>query len=218
VPFLLLAALALAIRTVKLKRTVVIGLICLAMVVSWGLFRTDTVQTRIHKFQYDLSQLEKFDPANAIEVRLLMWGQAWLEICQAPLLGTGFSGYRERVRAEIQSGDLPDYMMSYATEPHNEYLYQWATRGGIGLIVYLSLLAGVGLYFFKWLFFGGPSQVLVGYTGLCLVIVVAVGGLTITVIDQRDVIRFLGWISAFLIYCVWLCKEKNLSENMICKK
>jgi O-antigen ligase len=212
VPLLFPIALIMGIRAFKLKLSIILGLISITIMVFIGLIHTEAVQMRIDSFQEDLMKIQENEQENSIRVRFIMWEQALLEVRQAPLHGTGFSGYRNRIIAAVESGLLPQYMLSFATEPHNEYLYQLSTRGTIGLTVFLLCLAGIGVYFFKWLFWGNPFQVPVGYIGLSLFIIVAVGGLTITVIDQRAVIRFLSWILALLMYCVWFCKKEKLSS------
>jgi O-antigen ligase len=113
------------------------------------------------------------------------------------------------MQAAVESGLLPQDMLDFATEPHNEYLYQWLTRGALGLSVFLLCLVGAGWYLSSWLLRGDSSRTAVAQVGLSLVAIIAIGGLTITVIDQRDVIRFLGWVLALLLYCVWLCGKES---------
>lgn len=214
VPILIFITLIMANRSLRLNRSLILKIAGLTVLVAVGLWQTNYIQKRIVAVQTDWANLGKFDPANAIEVRFLMWEQAWLEIRQAPLLGTGYSGYRNRVLGAVESGYLPKHMLSYSTEPHNEYLYQWATRGAIGLIYFFVCLTWMGWYFVKLLLLGDQDHVAIAQVGLSLITVVTVAGLTISVVDQRDVIRFFGWILAVLMYCVWLCGNRDHSEKI----
>jgi O-antigen ligase len=212
VPILSVVTLIMVSRVFKLKPPVIYGMVGLTVLVLAGLSHTGVVRQRIDKVQQNLAQLELTESNwlnNSVGVRILMWEQAWLEIRRAPLLGTGFSGYRDRMQAAVESGLLPQDMLDFATEPHNEYLYQWLTRGALGLSVFLLCLVGAGWYLSSWLLRGDSSRTAVAQVGLSLVAIIAIGGLTITVIDQRDVIRFLGWVLALLLYCVWLCGKES---------
>jgi O-antigen ligase len=212
IPILIAISLIMAIRSLRLNRYAILGIVSLMMLIAVGLWQTNYVQSRIAAVQTDWTELGEFDPLNAVEVRFLMWEQAWMEVRQAPLLGGGYSGYRNRVRTAVESGQLPKYMLAYSTEPHNEYLYQWATRGIIGLLFFLLGLTWMSGYFLKLLLHGDRNQVSIAQIGLSLVTIIAVAGLTISIIDQRDVIRFLGWILAVLMYCVWLLEIENRQE------
>lgn len=216
-PLLFAVTLIMLTRVFRLGRHVVFGMIVLTLLVVAGLWHTDAVRQRIDKVEQNLEQLELAESKwldNSIGVRILMWEQAWLEIREAPLLGSGFSGYRDRMQTAVASGELPKDMLDFATEPHNEYLYQWLTRGAFGLTVFLLCLAGAAWYFSDLLLRGNSSQVAVAQVGLSLVAIIAVGGLTITVIDQRAVIRFLGWILALLLYCIWLCGKESAAGQI----
>ena len=209
VPILVIISLIMAVRKLRWRRSILLAVAGIMFLTPIGLWQMHFVQERVFKVQKDWERLGEYDPLNAVELRFLMWEQAWLEICEAPTLGTGFSGYRNRMLAALKSDELPAYMTYYATEPHNEYFYQWATRGMIGLAIFLLYLGGVGFYFSKWLLRGDRVQVSIAQVGLSLVTIIAIGGLTITVIDQRDVIRFIGWNLAVLMYCVWQYSQER---------
>lgn len=206
-PLLFVIALVMVVRLFRLRRYTIPVLAGLVSLILAGLWHTDAVQTRITQAQNSFAELSKNHWLNPIGFRLAMWEQAWREIREAPVLGTGYSGYRDRIHAAVKSGALPKPMLRFATEPHNEYLYQWTTRGIPGLAVFLFCLAGAGWCFAGWLWRGDASRLAVAHVGLSLVVVVAVAGLTITIVDQRAVIRFLGWSLAVLIYCAWSCES-----------
>lgn len=215
-PFLVGVALIMGIRVFKLKWYMIAGLVSLTIAGLIGVSQISIVQGRFAYTLKSFDQLLQNQRSSSMGTRLVMWEQAWQEIREAPLLGAGYSGYRNRVHVAVKSGTLPKSMLLYATEPHNEYLYQWATRGALGLVVFLFCLLGSSWYFTGWLWRGDTSRIAVAHVGLSLVIVVAVGGLTITVVDERAVIRFLGWSLAVLIYCVWLCgkqEQKAIQEH-----
>jgi O-antigen ligase len=214
VPILLAVSLIMLTRAFKLRRSVIFGLLGLAILVLAGLAQTDIVRDRINAVKNNLIELSQTTDwrKNSIGVRLLMWQQAWLDIREAPLQGTGFSGYHNRIQAAVESGALPEKMLEFATEPHNEYLYQWLTRGVPGLAVFLLYLAGAGWHLCRLLLRGDNSQMAIAQAGLALWAILLIGGLTITVIDQRAVIRFLVWALALLMYCLWLHGRETTPE------
>jgi O-antigen ligase len=218
VPILLVVTLIMIIRALQLRRRTLFVLFCLIAIALTGLWHIEIVQKRINRAQKDLIELAENDRPNSIGFRLVMWEQAWLEIQEAPLLGTGFSGYSNRMEAAVASGELDEEMLRFTNEPHNEYLYQWATRGAVGLLVFLVCLAWAGWHFFRLLLRGDIFQLSVAQVGLPLIIIIAVGGLTITVIDQRAVIRFLSWILAVLMYGLWVSSQNNLAGDPNLKK
>jgi O-antigen ligase len=196
-----------------LRRRMLLILFCLIAAILTGLWHIEIVQKRINRAHKDLVELAENDRSNSIGFRLVMWEQAWLEIREAPLLGTGFSGYSDRMETAVASGELDEEMLRFTNEPHNEYLYQWTTRGAAGLIIFLVCLTGAGWYFSRRLLSGNKFQLASSQVGLSLIIIIAVGGLTITVIDQRAVIRFLSWILALLMYCLWLDGKEDCSPH-----
>ncbi|HEX5055852.1 MAG TPA: O-antigen ligase family protein [Gammaproteobacteria bacterium] len=213
-PVLLTVTLIMLIRSYRLRHGMIFGMLGLIGLLLIGLWHTGSVQRRVHRVERDIEQLSQDQWLNSMGTRILMWEQAWLEIREAPLKGTGFSGYRDRVQAAVESGALPGKMLDYASEPHNEYLYQWMTRGLAGIVFFLLCLAGAVWRFLRWLVRGDPSRLAIAQVGLSLVTMIAIGGMTITVIDQRAVIRFLGWILALLLYCIWLNgKERKAAQT-----
>lgn len=204
VPLLIVITLIMLFREFRLNRNLLLGLIAVIMLTLAGLAQTGMVQGRINSAKQELIQLSANHRETSIGYRITMWEQAWLQIQEAPIVGTGFSGYRDRILAAVESGELSPGMRAFSTEPHNEYLYQWLTRGIIGLLFFIFCLAAAGWYFFRWLVYGDSSQRAIAHVGLTLVVIIAIGGLTITVIDQRAVIRFITWILALLLYCVWM--------------
>lgn len=213
VPVLMVVALLATGRALKLKRSMVAVVTAFIILILVGLWHTHAVQTRVSQALHDWTQLSENNWRTSLGLRVAMWEQAWMEIRESPILGTGFSGYRSRILAAVETKKLPKVMLKFATEPHNEYLYQWMTRGFPGLFVFLMCLSLASWYFFRLLLYGGVSGVAVGHVGLSLTAVVAVSGLTITVIDERAVIRFLVWIVALLMYCAWLCgKERTAGK------
>jgi O-antigen ligase len=205
VPILFAVSLVMLTRAFRLKRSIISGLLGLSILILVGLGQTDNVRDRIEDMQENLEQLSETSNwlDNSVGVRILIWQQAWLQIRQAPLQGTGFSGYRNRIQDAVEAGALPERMLHFATEPHNEYLYQWVTRGLPGLAIFLLCLAGAGWQLCRLLLRGDAAQIAIAQAGLALWAILLIGGLTITVIDQRAVIRFLVWAVALLMYCVW---------------
>jgi O-antigen ligase len=145
----------------------------------------------------------------SLGLRIMVWKIALDTGLEAPLLGQGFSGYLHKVDGLLEKGDVPPIMALFRTEPHSDYLYLFASRGLLGLIAYGALLIIPFSYLLVALARGDARAVGSAYVGLTLIIVLAVGGLSITMIDQRAMIRFISVMSAIALYAVWETRRSS---------
>jgi O-antigen ligase len=172
----------------------------LAMVI---LAQTPAVEHRVAAAQQNLLSMTSGNFETPLGWRVLMWQTAWDTGREAPLFGQGFSGYPDNVDAGIEHGHLPHSMGRFRTEPHSDYLHLFASRGVVGLMSYAALLLVPSGYLIALLTFGERRQIAGAQLGLSLLIVLAVSGLSITMIDQRIMIRFISVVSAIALYAVW---------------
>ena len=172
----------------------------LAMVI---LAQTPAVEHRVAEARQNLLSMTSGNFETPLGWRILMWQTAWDTGREAPLLGQGFSGYPENVDAGIEHGNLPGSMARFRTEPHSDYLHLFASRGVVGLMSYAALLLVPIVYLIASLTSGERRKIAGAQLGLSLLIVLAVSGLSITMIDQRVMIRFISVVSAIALYAVW---------------
>jgi O-antigen ligase len=167
------------------------------------LAQTPAVEHRVAAAQQNLLSMTSGNFETPLGWRVLMWQTAWDTGREAPLFGQGFSGYPDNVDAGIEHGHLPHSMGRFRTEPHSDYLHLFASRGVVGLMSYAALLLVPIGYLIALLTFGERRQIAGAQLGLSLLIVLAVSGLSITMIDQRIMIRFISVVSAIALYAVW---------------
>jgi O-antigen ligase len=167
------------------------------------LLNTGIVQDRIAQGERDVELLTDGNFQTSLGLRTLMWKIALETGLEAPLLGQGFSGYGRKVDELLEKGDMPPIMAIFRTEPHSDYLYVFASRGLLGVIAYGALLIVPFTYLLVSLARGEAQTVGGAYVGLTLIIVLAVSGLSVTMIDQRVMIRFISVVSAIALYVVW---------------
>ena len=167
------------------------------------LAQTPAVEHRVAAAQQNLLSMTSGNFETPLGWRVLMWQTAWDTGREAPLFGQGFSGYPDNVDAGIEHGHLPHSMGLFRTEPHSDYLHLFASRGVVGLMSYAALLLVPIGYLIALLTFGERRQIAGAQLGLSLLIVLAVSGLSITMIDQRIMIRFISVVSAIALYAIW---------------
>ncbi|GIX21910.1 MAG: hypothetical protein KatS3mg121_0693 [Gammaproteobacteria bacterium] len=200
--------LALAVRRWGLSRRRIAAAAVLLLVALMGLAQLPVVERRLAETAAELEAVETGAWTTSLGWRLWMWREAWALIRERPFTGAGFSSYYERVRAHVRAGLLPEEMLDFASEPHNDLLYHWVTRGLPGVLVYLLLLAWPAAQALR-LLRGPPAAAGAGWALVCLVAVVALAGLTITVFDQRAVLRYLSWTAAGLGYALWTLRART---------
>jgi len=176
------------------------------------LSQTTVVDQRITVAERDLQRLLEDDFKGSIGRRVLMWRIAVETGLQAPLFGQGFGAYQREVDARLQRGETPPFMSRYRTEPHSDYLQVFATRGLLGLTVFAALLLIPLAYLLGLLVRGKGSEIFAAHIGLSLILVVAIGGLSITMIDQRPMIRFLVVITALVLYALWFTQASDPAQ------
>jgi O-antigen ligase len=173
------------------------------------LAQTPAVEYRVAEARQDLLGMTSGNFETSIGWRVLMWQTAWDTGREAPLFGQGFSGYPDNVDAGIEHGHLPHSMGLFRTEPHSDYLHLFASRGVVGLMSYAALLLVPIGYLIALLTFGERRQIAGAQLALSLLIVLAVSGLSITMIDQRAMIRFISVMSAIALYAVWETRRSS---------
>lgn len=135
---------------------------------------------------------------NSIGLRFLMWDAAWEQVEENWLFGGGFSTYRQEIRNRIETGQLPANMEIYASEPHNQFLYQAASHGIVGLIAYLLIFAVPAVQLCRRYNRASRMERVLCATYLVFLVAFLTFGLTITLFDQRKVIQFFGIVYVML--------------------
>ena len=176
----------------------------LAATMSLVLFlNTGIVQDRIAQGERDVALMTDGNFQTSLGLRMLMWKIALDTGMDAPLLGQGFSGYLRKVDGLLEKEGVPPIMALFRTEPHSDYLYLFASRGFLGLVAYGTLLFVPMIYFLTSLARGDDRRVAAAHVGLTLIIVLAIAGLSITMVEQRAMIRFLAVMFAVTLYLSW---------------
>jgi tetratricopeptide (TPR) repeat protein len=86
-------------------------------------------------------------PSN--HARLQLWQKSLALIRQKPLLGVGAGNWKVEILSEGADDLVIPIWRAYPTYTHNELLQLWAESGTVGLILFLSLVAALGLHLVK---------------------------------------------------------------------
>ena len=103
----------------------------------------------------------------------------------------------------LEKERIPPIMAFFKTEPHSDFLCVFASRGLLGVIAFGALLIFPLAYFLASLTRGDARRVASAHSGLTLIIVLAIAGFSITMIDQRAMICFLAVMVAITLYLSW---------------
>lgn len=209
VPILLVVSLVALWRRYRTSVHVSVAMIVAVTVGAAMLSQTTVFEQRVTVAERDLQRLLADDFENSLGWRVLMWRIAVETGLQTPLFGQGFSAYQREVDARVQRGEIPPSMARFRTEPHSDYLQVFATRGLLGLTVFVALLLIPLAHLLGLLRRGTGGEIFAAQFGLSLILVVAIGGLSITMIDQRPMIRFLVVISALVLYALWSARTSD---------
>ncbi len=75
---------------------------------------------------------------NSVGGRLEMWRTSWIIFAERPVLGAGWTGYEQRKRELVRSGQADPYILEHS-HAHNDFLDAMAKRGLPGLALTLAL-------------------------------------------------------------------------------
>jgi O-antigen ligase len=133
---------------------VLAGLVVLASSSFW-LF--PTLQKRIINTRHDIEQVASNEAANnySITARVYSYRVAWAIIGEHPLLGVSKVKLNEVVASQY-SYIYPQIEVEHYLLPHNQFLYNLAAYGSLGLLLFL-----VGFYYPLWVGLRARNIVLV---------------------------------------------------------
>lgn len=126
-----------------LSRKRAIAMIAGALLCGGGLIAQPQsgVEARIELAQRDISQY--FDKTNlntSLGIRLQLWQSAWQSFTEKPLFGWGNHGIRESQKAQLDRGEISQFIYNFNSHAHNQFLDEMAKRGVIGLGTLLLML------------------------------------------------------------------------------
>lgn len=125
--------------------------------------------------------------------RVAVWDIAWAQFVNDPWTGSGLNGYRDAVYAAVAAGGLaqPEFILDCcAGHAHNDLLQSLATRGLLGGLSWLLLIAVPIAVFARHLRSAEPRVAFVASVGVLLPVGYAVFGLTEAVFSRTLFVTF----------------------------
>ncbi len=129
------------------KRWLVLGLLAvLAALPVLAYYTVPSFQTRVRVTIWDAEQyyyqpdLDLDLSDNSLSLRLLAWEASWGIIRDHPWLGVGMEDVGQEMLSQYKIRKLSDKGDNLLTNPHNQYLKQWAGAGIPGLLLLLLAL------------------------------------------------------------------------------
>lgn len=187
--------------------------VTLALVASVAIVSIKFVDPISERYALTLNELDKFSEGQmytSMGMRLLMWDAALNVVTDAPVVGSGFSGYRTEILTQISEGQIKPLMADYSSEPHNQYLYQLASHGLIGLFLLLLMLT-IPLFYLATPRPGCHRNHHILSAALAVIFLSFIFfGLTITLFDQRRIIQNFGLYYAVAAWFICNNRRKSL--------
>ncbi|MFO7551345.1 MAG: glycosyltransferase family 2 protein [Haliea sp.] len=125
--------------------------------------------------------------------RVAVWDIAWTQFVNNPWTGSGLNGYRDAVHAAVAAGALaqPEFILDCcAGHAHNDLLQSLSTRGLLGGLSWLLLIAVPIAVFARHLRSAEPRVAFVASVGVMLPSGYAVFGLTEAVFSRTLFVTF----------------------------
>ena len=211
-PFLFIIPFVLAPIKVKAK----IAVFAFFTISLIGVYQTPSVNGRItimqkhfDKYINSTDMEDTVRKVTPIGIRLELWKASWEVFTSNPIFGVG-PGNLSRYMQDNNYGYRGKYhsKISGHRNSHSMYFKSLSERGLIGILTVLLIL-GLPLVFYLQEVWGVNKLKIQVYavSGLLIIIVFAVGGLTIGSLHKTDLSIFYVFTTA--LFCGWLLPFKN---------
>lgn len=129
-PFLLIA-----LAPLLTKRLRIAGLLVVPLLIAGAIITSDRMSDSLN------SLLHNGELGSSMEFRLKAWGQALSLFSETPWTGVGLGGYTHHIESEVETGNLPEYLLQCcAGHAHNDLLNNAATSGIPGILSWALII------------------------------------------------------------------------------
>ncbi len=138
------------------------------------------INTAIENTNSYLNSPEKTN-YNSETIRIEMWKSGWNAFLEKPLLGWGKYGLHTFLDDYYKNSNAPE-IITQAHHLHNDYINELATRGILGLTVYLTAIFLPLRYFYKQLRHGhkNNNSELIVFASCGVVLLISILGFSVT--------------------------------------
>ncbi|NWN92712.1 O-antigen ligase family protein [Marinobacter adhaerens] len=140
----------------------------------------------------EVSKINNGQMYNSVGMRFMMWDASLEVAAHSPFIGSGFSAYRTEIFDRIEKDELKPIMSEFSSEPHNQFLYQLASHGLIGVFLFLLLVTVPLFYLASEKTVSDRASKILALTLSIIFLSFLFFGLTITLFDQRRVLQSFG--------------------------
>ncbi len=205
IPFFIVVGLLLAGLRLFSGKTLVAGLIALAVAVA--IFTSSPIMR--HRAQEGMDEFNECvaNPVavSSVCVRIQLWRASWLMFTRNPAVGNGSTGvFPVEIDKLVKAGVLSTFLvteMDGFNEPHNDILFTMASHGLTGLIALLLLYLAPAWIFARRLLRQSPQQTRIAAgMGLAVCLGFMAFGLTELMFRRMSTMAFyavmIGWLLA----------------------
>ena len=211
IPFVCLIPFIYSPMTVKMKLVVFI-LLALIMVlilqIPFVQSRLGLISEEISEYRSSTEMTDSVRSVTSVGLRFELWKASWETFKNNPVLGVGPGSLRNYMQdAKIGSSGKFHKEVEIHRNSHNLYFKALSERGFLGFISVLSMLALPGIFFLMHIRKVNSADVSVfAIAGLLIVIVFALGGLTIGSLHKSE-------LSIFYVFSIALFSGLVLSSK-----
>ncbi len=147
---------------------------------------------------------------NSVGMRLMMWDASLEVATHSPFIGSGFSAYRAEIFDRIEKNELKPIMSEFSSEPHNQFLYQLASHGLIGVFLFILLVTTPLFYLASEKTASDRASKVLALTLSIIFLSFLFFGLTITLFDQRRVLQNFGLLYSLTAWFLSVKQKENI--------
>ncbi len=200
-PFVFIIPFAFSSWSIKEKSSVfallIIGFVILYQI-SYVQKRVGLVSEQVTEYVNSTDVNDNVRTSTSVGLRLELWRAAWEVFLTKPVIGVGPGNFRSTMQ-DICLGSSGEFNKSIEIykNPHSLYFKALAERGVLGLVSTISVLVLPGLFFLLHLRKSYSDNIrAIALSGVLVVIVYSLGGLTIGSLHKTELSIFYIFFSA----------------------
>lgn len=209
-PILVLVMLSVLGKT-KINHRLAIFVMALVLMISTYNFNK-IVQDRVHAAASDITKYvggENID--TSVGIRFQLWRGSWVLFKEHPIFGVGREEFYPNALQELAKRRVITQQASDFGHSHNEFIYNMATLGILGLIATLAIFLIPGYFFLQAIRHSDREIKTAGSMGLALCLGFIVFGLTEAILFVPAICAFFSMSVA--VFFAFIIKRKESLVN-----
>ena len=212
-PFVFILPIVMSSWSAKVKLSffmLLVLVLALALQMPYVQKRVNLVSEQITEYMNSTDVNDSVRSSTSVGLRFELWRAAWEVFLSKPIIGAGPGNFRSRMQ-EIGLGtsDKFNHDIQIHKNPHSLYFKALAERGVFGLVSTFLMLVLPGVLFLSHMSRMQSNNIrVIALSGLLIVIIFSLGGLTIGSLHKTELSIFYIFFSA-LFFGLLLSEKSN---------